>query len=184
MICSEAALAEPARTTGSCARPSRGGGGGGAAAACLCRSRHSPLTRRRTRCRPASPFRSSGRNSPPMGWCNLWPGNWGFSILGTLDDRVGDTYEPDGCAVQPAAASAGQTSAVDLPTKKPADCADQEARACAMSALLALGLGALLRTNGPRPLSTPSPIRAPTAISAASRAASIFCAGSLIAGQL
>ena len=26
----------------------------------------------------------------------------GLSILGTLDDRVGDTYEPDGCAVQPA----------------------------------------------------------------------------------
>ena len=27
----------------------------------------------------------------------------GLSILGTLDDRVGDTYEPDGCAVAPAA---------------------------------------------------------------------------------
>ena len=63
-----------------------GGGGGGryaggaaavAAAACLCRSRHSPLIRRRTRCRPASPFRSSGPNSPPMGWCSLWRGNWG-----------------------------------------------------------------------------------------------------------
>ena len=26
----------------------------------------------------------------------------GLSILGTLDDRVGDTYEPDGCAVAPA----------------------------------------------------------------------------------
>jgi outer membrane autotransporter protein len=37
----------------------------------------------------------------------------GLSILGTLDDRVGDTYEPDGCAV---------TSAVPpnaLPTRKP-----------------------------------------------------------------
>ena len=45
----------------------------------------------------------------------------GLSILGTLDDRVGDTYEPDGCAVAPAAASAAaETSAVDLPTKKPA----------------------------------------------------------------
>ena len=44
----------------------------------------------------------------------------GLSILGTLDDRVGDTYEPDDCAVQPAAALAAQTSAVDLPTKKPA----------------------------------------------------------------
>jgi outer membrane autotransporter protein len=38
----------------------------------------------------------------------------GLSILGTLDDRVGDTY--DGCAVAPAP----ETSSVDLPTKKPA----------------------------------------------------------------
>ena len=45
----------------------------------------------------------------------------GLSILGTLDDRVGDTYEPDGCAVAPAVASAAaEASAVDLPTKKPA----------------------------------------------------------------
>ena len=45
----------------------------------------------------------------------------GLSILGTLDDRVGDTYEPDGCGVAPAVASAAaETSAVDLPTKKPA----------------------------------------------------------------
>ena len=45
----------------------------------------------------------------------------GLSIVGTLNDRVGDTYEPDGCAVAPAvASSAAETSAVDLPTKKPA----------------------------------------------------------------
>jgi autotransporter-associated beta strand protein len=36
----------------------------------------------------------------------------GLSILGTLDDRVGDTYAPDGCAVQP------ETSSVDLPARK------------------------------------------------------------------
>ena len=35
-------------------------------------------TRRRTRCRPASSFRSSGPNSPPMAWCSLWRGNWGL----------------------------------------------------------------------------------------------------------
>ena len=44
----------------------------------------------------------------------------GLSILGTLDDRVGDTYEPDGCGVAPAAPSVG------LPTRKtgptPAPC--------------------------------------------------------------
>ena len=45
----------------------------------------------------------------------------GLSILGTLDDRRGDTYEPDGCAVAPPVASAAaETSAVDLPTRKPA----------------------------------------------------------------
>jgi outer membrane autotransporter protein len=37
----------------------------------------------------------------------------GLSILGTLDDRVGDTYEPDGCAVAPAVVPAA------LPTRKP-----------------------------------------------------------------
>ena len=41
----------------------------------------------------------------------------GLSILGTLDDRRGDTYEPDGCAVQPAV----ETSSVDLPTRKSVD---------------------------------------------------------------
>jgi outer membrane autotransporter protein len=41
----------------------------------------------------------------------------GLSILGTLDDRVGDTYEPDGCAVQPATAPGA------LPTRKPAPAA-------------------------------------------------------------
>ena len=57
---------------------------------------------------------------------NLWGGAAscapiGAQILGTLDDRMGDTYEPDGCAVAPAVASAAaETSAVDLPTKKPA----------------------------------------------------------------
>jgi outer membrane autotransporter protein len=44
----------------------------------------------------------------------------GLSILGTLDDRFGDTYEPDGCAVAPVVAPAAETPAVDLPTRKPA----------------------------------------------------------------
>ena len=47
------------------------------AVSCLFRSRHSPLIRPRTRCRPASPFRSSGRNLPHMAWCSLWRANWG-----------------------------------------------------------------------------------------------------------
>ena len=38
----------------------------------------------------------------------------GLAILGTLDDRAGDTYQPD-CSV---AASAPETTGVDLPTRK------------------------------------------------------------------
>jgi outer membrane autotransporter protein len=37
----------------------------------------------------------------------------GVATLGTLDDRVGDTYQPDGCAVAPAVAPGS------LPTRKP-----------------------------------------------------------------
>jgi outer membrane autotransporter protein len=40
----------------------------------------------------------------------------GLTTLGTLHERVGDTYEPDCVASVPAA----ETSGVDLPTKKPA----------------------------------------------------------------
>ena len=51
----------------------------------------------------------------------------GLSILGTLDDRVGDTYEPDGCAVTPAARALVRRSADQeehAPTRKsaPAPC--------------------------------------------------------------
>ena len=69
----------------------------------------------------------------------------GLSILGTLDDRSGDTYEPDGCAVQPAVAPDS------LPTRKPALPTEP---ACALPALLALGLGPLLRPNDPQQLSS------------------------------
>ena len=72
----------------------------------------------------------------------------GLSILGTLDDRVGDTYEPDGCAVAPAP----ETSSVDLPTRKSGS-PDQKAGAGSLSPVLALGLGPLLRTDDRQPLS-------------------------------
>ena len=101
----------------------------------------------------------------------------GLSILGTLDDRVGDTYEPDGCAVQPAVApAAAETSAVDLPTKKPAVVPTKKPGPRALSVVLALGLGPLLRTNGPQPLQRLRRSTRQAAISAASRAASTFCA--------
>ena len=66
-------------------------------------------------------FRSLGPELATYGVVQPLARQLGLSILGTLDDRVGDTYEPDGCAVAPAVASAAaETSAVDLPTKKPA----------------------------------------------------------------
>ena len=64
-----------------------------------------------TRCRPASPFRSSGRKSPPTGWCSLWPGNWGSASRHARRPK-GRPYEPDGCAAQPAVAPDS------LPTRK------------------------------------------------------------------
>ena len=76
----------------------------------------------------------------------------GVAILGTLDDRVGDTYQPDGCAVQPAVAPAAENSCGRPADQEAGGRADQEARAGALSALRALGLGPLLRTNGPQPL--------------------------------
>ncbi len=39
----------------------------------------------------------------------------GLSILGTLDDRVGDTYEPDGCAVAPNALPTRKTGPATAP---------------------------------------------------------------------
>ena len=70
-------------------------------------------TRRRTRCRQAS------LSDHRAGARHLWGGAAsgaaiGLAILGTLDDRVGDTYEPD-CSV---AAPAPETTGVDLPTRK------------------------------------------------------------------
>jgi outer membrane autotransporter protein len=61
----------------------------------------------------------------------------GLSILGTLNDRVGDTYVPDGCAVAPAP----ETSSVDLPTRKP---------------------GGTLPTRKPGPTLAPCPLFSPS----------------------
>src|ERR1700722_9085993 len=85
----------------------------------------------------------------------------GLSILGTLDDRVGDTYQPDGCAVAPA------------PRRTPYR--NRGRRRVPARCLRRQPGGA---SSGKQSTTTtrPSPIRAPAAISAASRAASIFCA--------
>jgi outer membrane autotransporter protein len=70
----------------------------------------------------------------------------GLSILGTLDDRVGDSYEPDGCAVAPAP----ETSSVDLPTRKSGGTLPTRKPGPALAPcplFSPLGLGPLLRPN-------------------------------------
>ena len=100
----------------------------------------------------------------------------GLSILGTLDDRVGDTYEPDGCAVAPAVASAAaETSGVDLPTKKPAAVPTRKPgpAPCPLFSPSVWGrfFGQTIHNNYQA-----LPIPEPTAICEASRAGSIFSA--------
>ena len=90
----------------------------------------------------------------------------GLCILGTLDDRMGDTYEPDGCAVSACGRAASYGTAEG----------SRGRRWLALPALLAFALGPLLRPNDSTTTIKPSPIRAPAAILGASRAASIFCA--------
>ncbi|HEY1778914.1 MAG TPA: autotransporter outer membrane beta-barrel domain-containing protein [Roseiarcus sp.] len=63
----------------------------------------------------------------------------GLAILGTLDDRVGDTYEPDACAVQHGARRLADKEAGD------------DTRA--VPAVFTLGLGPLLRPDDRQPLS-------------------------------
>ena len=110
MICSAAASAEPAQTTGSCAPTS---------------SRCSPVAR----CAAGQPpvplpippfpidpppnplppgvlFPIIGPELATYGVVQPLARQLGLSILGTLDDRRGDTYEPDGCAVAACASRA------------------------------------------------------------------------------
>ena len=136
----------------------------------------SPLTRRRTRCRPASPFRSSGPNSPPMGWCSLWRGNWGSassarSTTGsaTLTSRM--------------VAPLRLRSLPPRPRLLRSTCRPRSRRRCRpRSPALRPARYSRPRSGGAssakRSTTTikPSPIPAPTAIWEASRAASIFCA--------
>ena len=71
----------------------------------------------------------------------------GAPILGTLDDRVGDTYEPDlrRCAC-------ARASSVDLPTRK-SRCRPRRPAPAPCPLFCALGLGPLLRPNDRQPLS-------------------------------
>ena len=140
-----------------------------------CRSRHSPLIRRRTRCRPASPFRSSGRNSPPMGWCSLLPGSWGFrsSARSTTGSAT-----PTSRMVAPLRLR----SLPPRPRLLRSTCRPRSRRRCRP------GSPGLRPARCSRPQSggassakrstttiKPSPIPAPAAIWEASRAGSIFC---------
>ena len=95
----------------------------------------------------------------------------GLSILGTLDDRVGDTYEPDGCAVAARRPAERPAKTGGAPALAPARCLRRQSGAASS------GKRSTITTR-------PSPIRVPAAISAASRAASIFCGDLCSAGTM
>ena len=88
----------------------------------------------------------------------------GLSILGTLDDRVGDTYEPDGCA-----------PFSRRPRRAPCRPGSRGRRLRPARSSRPQSGGA---SSARRSTTTikPSPIPAPAAIWEASRAGSIFCA--------
>ena len=118
-----------------------------------------------------------------MAWLQPLARQLGLSILSTLDDRVGDTYEPDGCAVAPAVAAA-QTSAVDLPTRKPAAVPTRKPgpAPCPLFSPSVWGrfFGQAVHNN----YQSLRRIPAPAAIwESFQEQGSIFCYGSLIAGQ-
>ena len=161
----QAASAEATRTTGSCAR----------ASSCRRAARASDPQFLRSADAAAGSAAAGHLSHHRAGTRHLWGGaalarQLGLSILGTLDDRVGDTFEPDGCAVAPAP----ETSSVDLPTRKPAVPTKKPGPApCPLFAPSVWGrfFGQTIDNHY-----AAWPIPAPAAISAASRAASIFCA--------
>ena len=128
-----------------------------------CRPRRaSPSPRRRTRCRPAS-IRSSGPNSPPMGSCNRWRGNWGSpssarSTTGsaTPTSRMVAALRPPSRQKPCRPGSRGQRLHPARSSHRRCGVASSAKRSTTTIA--------------------PSPIHAPTAIWEASRAGSIFCA--------
>ena len=79
------------------------------------------------------PFRSLGRNSPPMGWCSLWRANW---VSRSSARSTTGSATPTSRTVRRGACAPRR---VDLPTRKSGAAARRRAR------FFALGLGPLLR---------------------------------------
>ena len=168
-----------------------GGGGGGAeaeavvvaaavaavAVPCLCRSRHSRLIRPRIRCRLTSSFRSSGRNSPPMGWCSLWRGNWGFrsSARSTTEGAILTSRMVAALRLWPLPPRPRRLRSTCRPgSRRP--CRPGRGRRWLPARCSRRQRGAASSAKRSTTTIKPSPIPAPTAIWEASRAGSIFCA--------
>jgi autotransporter-associated beta strand protein len=96
----------------------------------------------------------------------------GVAILGTLDDRTGDTYEPDGCGV----VVAPETSSVDLPTRKSGDTSRPGRPVLPPARSFRPRSGGGSSDKRSKTIIKLSPIRARAATWAASRAASTSCA--------
>ena len=111
--------------------------------------------RRRTRCCPASSFRSSGPNSPPMGWCSLWRGNWGLgsSARSTTGGATPTSRMVAPLRLRPLPPRPRLLRSICRPGSR--RLADQEGAGAGPCPLFSPSVvGPLLRANDPQPLSS------------------------------
>jgi autotransporter-associated beta strand protein len=135
------------------------------------RSHLSRPTRRRIHCLPAS-IRSLGPNSQPMGWCSPWRGNWGFRFSAR---STSGSATPTNRTVAPSSLRLRPRQSICRPGSRPF-CRPRRGWRRPVRCLRPRsgdGFSARRSTTTIRR----SPIRAPAAISAASRAASTSCVG-------
>ena len=146
-----------------------------AAVPCLCRSRHSLLIRRRTRCRLTSSFPSSGRNSPPMGSCSLWRGSWAFRSLArsTTGGAILTSRMIAALRLRPLPPRPRLLRSICRPGSR--RCRPGRGRRWLPARSSRPQSGGVSSGKRSTTIIKPSPIPAPAAIWEASRAASIFC---------
>ena len=122
---------------------------------------------------PGVAFPIIGPELATYGWCSRWPGSWGFRSSAPSTTGSATPTSPTVAPFSPRPPPRRLLRSTCRPRSRRR--ADQEARACALPALSPSVWGRFFgQTIDNR--YRPSPIRAPAATWAASRAASIFCA--------
>ena len=111
---------------------------------------------------PGVPFRSSGRNSPPTGWCSRWRGNWGSAS--SARSTTGS-----------ATLTSRMVALLRLRPRRTPYRPGSRGRRLGHARCFRPQSGAASSAKRSTTTTPPSPIRAPAAISGASRAASISC---------